>query len=195
MRVEAPEEQTDFFDAKGVVEALLGHLEITGVTYEPVAAPWYHPGRAAAVVRDGAVWGVVGEVHPRIADAWELGGRRIYAVDLDLDALLAGIPEQVRYAPITRYPARTQDLAVIVPDPVPAGRVAALIRETGGRILADLTLFDVYTGAPVPPGHRSLAYSLTFEAPDRTPTEEEVSKLVDKIARRLQREVGAQRRE
>ena len=83
---------------------------------------------------------------------------------------------------------------MIVPDTVPAGRVAALIRETGGKLLSELTLFDLYTGAPVPAGHRSLAYSLTFESPGGTLSEDEASKLVEKIARRLQRELGAQRR-
>ena len=192
---EAPAEATDFFDAKGVLETLLGQLRVAGVTFEAGSAPWYHPGRTAIVVRDGAVLGVVGELHPRVLAAWELEGRRVYAFDLDLDALLAAIPERGGYRAISRYPAVTQDLALIVPDTVPAARVAALLRETGGKLLTEVTLFDLYTGAPVPTGHRSLAYSLTFQALDRTLSEDEVSKLVTRIAARLQRELGAQRRE
>jgi phenylalanyl-tRNA synthetase beta chain len=193
-RPEAPEAEMDFFDAKGVVEALFAHLGVAGARFEPVQAPWYHPGRVAAVVLGDRLLGVVGELHPRLVDAWELPARRVAAFDLDLDALLAAIPERARFSGISRYPAVSQDLALVVPDSVPAGRVEALLRETGGKLLTDLTLFDIYTGAPVPPGHRSLAYSLTFQALDRTLSDEDVTKLRTKIVGRLQREVGAQLR-
>ncbi len=192
---DAPDQQTDFFDAKGVVETLLDRLQIPGVRFAPVAAPWYHPGRSAAVLQGDALWGIVGELHPTVAAAWDLDGRRVYAFDLDLDAILAAIPERAGFQAISRFPAVTQDLAVIVPNQVPAARVEGLIRETGGKLLIDLTLFDVYTGPPVPAGHRSLAYSLAVQAPDRTLSEDEVSKLRVKIANRLKREVGAQLRE
>ncbi|HMA36380.1 MAG TPA: hypothetical protein VKY74_18130, partial [Chloroflexia bacterium] len=193
-RADAPAAQTDFYDARGLVETLLEHLGIGGVAFEPVAAPWYHPGRVAGVVRGPTLLGVVGELHPRVVDAAELGGRRIYAVDLDLDALLAAIPQRVRYQSISRYPAVAQDLALVVPDTVPAARVEALLRETGGKLLTEVTLFDVYTGPPVPAGHRSLAYALTFQALDRTLGEDEVAKLRTKILNRLQHMVGAQLR-
>jgi phenylalanyl-tRNA synthetase beta chain len=193
-RPEAPEAEMDFFDAKGVVEALFAHLGVAGTRFEPVQAPWYHPGRVAAVVLGDRLLGVVGELHPRLVDAWELPARRVAAFDLDLDALLAAITERARFSGISRYPAVSQDLALVVPDSVPAGRVEALLRETGGKLLTDLTLFDIYTGAPVPPGHRSLAYSLTFQALDRTLSDEDVTKLRTKIVGRLQREVGAQLR-
>jgi len=190
-RAEAPSEQIDFADAKGVLETLFAHLHITDVRYEPVLAPWYHPGRVAAVARGEQLLGVVGELHPQVAAAWELDGRRIYSFDLDLDALLTAMPPRERYSAISRYPAVTQDLALVVPDTVPAARVAALLRETGGKLLTDLTLFDLYTGPPVPPGHRSLAYALTFQALDRTLSDDDVTKLRTKIVARLQREVGA----
>lgn len=193
-RADAPEEQTDFYDAKGVVEALLAHMGIEGVTYEPVAAAWYHPGRVAGVVQGDALLGVVGELHPRLRDVMDLEGRRVYAFDLDLDALLARVPQRKTYQPISRYPAVAQDLALIVPDTVPAARVEALLRETGGRLLTGLTLFDIYTGPPVPTDHRSLAYALTFQALDRTLSEDEVAKLRTKIVNRLAREIGAQLR-
>ncbi len=188
---EAATEQIDFFDAKGVLETLFAHLHVSDVSYAPAVAPWYHPGRVAAVVRGAALLGVVGELHPQVAAAWELDGRRIYSFDLDLDALLAAMPPRERYSAISRYPAVTQDLALVVPDAVPAARVEALLRETGGKLLTDLTLFDLYTGAPVPAGRRSLAYALTFQALDRTLSDDEVTKLRTKIVARLQREVGA----
>jgi phenylalanyl-tRNA synthetase beta chain len=193
-RAEAAEEQTDFYDAKGVVDTLLAHLNIAGARYEPVLAPWYHPGRVAAVVLGDTLLGVVGELHPRVLDAFEVGGRRVYACDLDLDVLLAAIPQRVRYSSISRYPAVTQDIALVVAGTVPASRVEALIRETGGKLLTDVLLFDIYTGPPVPAGHRSLAYTLTFQALDRTLSEDEVTKLRNKIANRLKYEVGAELR-
>ncbi|HUS13770.1 MAG TPA: phenylalanine--tRNA ligase subunit beta [Chloroflexia bacterium] len=193
-RLDSLEEQTDFYDGKGAVETLLAHLGVGRAQYEPVLAPWYHPGRVAGVILGDRLLGVVGELHPRVAAAWELEGRRIIAFDLDLDMLLATVAERARYQPISRYPAVTQDLALVVPDTVPAARVEALLRETGGKLLADLTLFDVYTGTPVPSGHRSLAYAVTFQALDRTLSEEEVTKLRGKLVGRLQRELGAQLR-
>ncbi|MGI8586793.1 MAG: phenylalanine--tRNA ligase subunit beta [Chloroflexia bacterium] len=194
IRADDPMEQTDFYDAKGVGETLLAHLGVTGVRYEPVAAPWYHPGRVAGVILGETLIGVVGELHPQVADAWEMTGRRVCAFDLDLDALLGLLPHRERYTGISRYPAVSQDLALIVPDEVPAARVESLLRETGGKLLMDLTLFDVYTGPPVPPGRRSLAYTLTFQALDRTLGDEEVTKLRTKIVGRLKREVGAELR-
>ncbi|MDQ2810112.1 MAG: phenylalanine--tRNA ligase subunit beta, partial [Chloroflexota bacterium] len=190
-RAEATSEQIDFFDAKGVLDTLFAQLHVSDVRYEPVVAPWYHPGRVAAVVWGAALLGVVGELHPQVAAAWELDGRRIYSFDLDLDALLAAMPPRARYSAISRYPAVTQDLALVVPDTVPAARVAALLRETGGKLLTDLTLFDLYTGPPVPAGHRSLAYALTFQALDRTLSDDEVTKLRTKLLGRVQRELGA----
>ena len=191
VRADAAGEQLDFFDAKGVLDTLFAHLHVTAVRYEPVVAPWYHPGRVAAVVLGDALLGVVGELHPQVAAAWELEGRRIYSFDLDLDALLLAMPPRERYSPISRYPAVTQDLALVVPDTVPAARVEALLRETGGKLLTDLTLFDLYTGAPVPAGHRSLAYALTFQALDRTLSDDDVTKLRTKLLGRVQRELGA----
>ena len=193
-RADASDEQMDFFDAKGVVEAVLRGFNIRNVRYEPVAAAWFHPGRVAAVVAGDQLLGVVGELHPRLVAAWELPDARIGAFDLDMAVIEALGQVEPRHAPPSRYPATMQDLAVIVPDAVPAARVEALIRETGGKLLVGVTLFDVYTGPPVPPGARSLAYSLAFQALDRTLSEEDVTKLRTRIIARLQREVGAQLR-
>jgi phenylalanyl-tRNA synthetase beta chain len=188
---DAPGATIDFYDAKGVLETLFAQLNITGVSYEPVVAPWYHPGRVAAVVLGDALLGVIGELHPQIAAVAELEGHRLYSFDLDLDRLLATIPQRDRYTPISRYPAVSQDLALVVPDTVPAARVEGLLRETGGKLLTDLVLFDIYTGPPVPAGHRSLAYTLTFQALDRTLSDDEIAKLRTKLIGRLGREVGA----
>ena len=193
-RPDTPGAALDFFDAKGVVEAILAGFNIRGVSYEPALAAGFHPGRAAAVVSGGKLLGVVGEIHPRIVADWELPAERVAAFDLDVAALFALWAPTARFAPISRYPATVQDLALIVPDTVPAARVEALIRETGGKLLTGLTLFDVYTGAPVPAGARSLAYSLAFQALDRTLSEEEVTKLRTRIVNRLARETGAQLR-
>jgi phenylalanyl-tRNA synthetase beta chain len=135
--------------------------------------------------------GVVGELHPRLVAAWDLPEGRIGAFDLDMAVIEALGQVEPRHAPPSRYPATIQDLAVVVPDAVPAARVEGLIRETGGKLLVGVTLFDVYTGPPVPPGHRSLAYSLAFQALDRTLSEEDVTKLRTRLINRLQREVGA----
>lgn len=193
-------ERLDFFDLKGAVQELLRRLDIPSeqVTFEPLPAaeiPTLHPGRAAAVyVQRGGQkirLGVLGEAHPLVVEAFDLPNERVAVAELDLAAIPA-LMEPEQYQPVTRLPVSTQDLAVIVAEETPAGRVQSLIRETGGRLLSDVTLFDLYQGKPIPEGKKSLAYRLTFQPQDKTLTEEEVTKFREKIEKRLTREVGAE---
>ena len=124
-RADAPGEQVDFFDAKGVVETVLRGFNIRNVSYKPVEAASFHPGRAAAVVVGDQLLGVVGELHPRVVAAWDLPDGRIGAFDLDMAVIEALGQVEPRHAPPSRYPATMQDLAVVVPDAVPAARVEA----------------------------------------------------------------------
>src|SRR5262249_18765404 len=139
--------------------------------------PTFHPGRCAAVLvgEVGERVGILGQVHPLVAERFDLGAQPAYAAELDFDALVrhAG-PEPAIVAP-PRLPGVAMDLAVGVRDDGRGADVAAAIREAGTPLLAELRLFDVYRGAPVPPGHRSLAYALVYRAPDRTLTDEETA--------------------
>jgi phenylalanyl-tRNA synthetase beta chain len=138
-------------------------------------APW-HPGRCAELVVGDRVVGYAGELHPRVCAALELPARTS-AMELDLDAVPAApVPVGPR---ISTFPPVLLDLALVVRDDVAAAEVDAALREGAGELLESLRLFDVYTGAPVPAGSRSLAYALTLRAPDRTLTSEEATAVRD----------------
>ncbi len=192
-----PDEGTlGFFDLKGIIEALTDGWRIRGVRYEPVLNPSFHPGRAARISQtDRGYLGIAGEVHPAVASRFGMPpGVPLLAAELDLDAVLDAIPTRSAVRPVPLFPSVYRDIALVVADDLPAATVQQLIAQTGGQLLADIRLFDLYRGEQLPAGKKSLAYALTFQASDRTLTDEEVNKLRDKIVRRLEREVGAQLR-
>ncbi len=184
----------DFYDLKGVVEALLGGLHIGGAAYEAAEYPTYQPGRTARLLVDGVEIGLLGEIHPQVRAAWDLPDRRVAAAELDLGALLARVPEAWFVEPLSAYPAVLQDLAVIVDEAVPAAQVQALIAAAGGFLLKEVTPFDLYRGDPIPAGKKSLAFALVFQAPDKTLSDAIVNKQVKRIVAQLERELGAQLR-
>lgn len=181
----------DFFDLKGIVETLLQQLGVGGVAFQPVTAPPFHPGRGAELKLDGKPLGVFGEVHPQVAERFDLKGR-VYLAELDLEALLQRAQAVQVYRPIPRFPGIRLDLAVVVEEGVPADQIERLIRRSGGELLKEVTLFDVYRGDPVPPGKVSLAYSLFYLAEDRTLTDEEAQAVHQRIIEALGRELQAQ---
>jgi len=190
-------EKVDFYDLKGAVETLLARLDIpaSSLSFEVASdSPALHPGRAANVFvnkdNEKIHIGMLGELHPKIAAAFELPEERVAIAEFDLETLLK-VREVQRYKTVTRLPVLTQDLAVIVDEDTPAARISHYIRETGGKVLANITLFDLYRGKPIPEGKKSLAYRLTFQPEERNMTEEEANKLREKIEKRLAREVGA----
>lgn len=182
----------DFYDLKGVVETLAEHLGIAALSFEPTEHPTFRPGRVALVCLGGEGIGVLGEVHPLVADAFDISGRGVYLAEIDLEALLAGAAPTERYEPISPMPAVKEDLAVLVSEGVPSDRVAAVIREAAGELLTDLVLFDVYRGAQVGEGRKSLAYSMAFQSMTKTLTSEETAKIRERIIRRLADELDAQ---
>jgi phenylalanyl-tRNA synthetase beta chain len=129
----------------------------------------------------------MGQVHPRVAERFEVEGVELYAAEIDLSRLLALAREEVSVVPIPRFPAVQRDLALLVNEDVTHDELTGTVRAAAGPLLESLELFDVYRGAPVPEGHRSLAYSLTFRSPERTLAESEVTSALDAI----EREVGA----
>jgi phenylalanyl-tRNA synthetase beta chain len=182
----------DFFDLKGVIEALAGDLHLAEVTYRPAAAAYLHPGRAAELVIGGRAVGSFGQLHPTVADVMGLGGRVVLAGELDVEALQAAVPGRYAYTPVPRFPPALRDIAVVVDRDVPADRLAAEIRAAGGGLLRQVRLFDLYRGGSIPEGKKSLAYALTYQAEDRTLTDKEVDKAHKKIEERLKQVLDAQ---
>ena len=173
---------------------MLARLHISDVAYEPAEAPSLQPGRTARLRLGEVDIGLLGEVHPLVRDAFELPSQRVAAAELDLEALLAQVPAAWYVEPVSAYPAVLQDLAIIVDEEVPAAVVQDFIAKTGGFLLKEVKLFDVYRGEPVPEGKKSLAFALAFQAPDKTLRDAIVAKQVARIVKRLEKELGAEQR-
>lgn len=184
----------DFFNLKGAVEALLDRLHIDDVAFEAGEHPALHPGRTATLSVTGEEVGVLGELHPAVRERFDLPDRPVAVAEIDLDALLEHVKEEDLYETISRYPAVVQDIALVVDEGVPAAQVQALIYEAGGELLRRVELFDVYAGEQIPEGKKSLAYSLTYQAQDRTLTDEEVAEVQKRIVVQTEADLGARLR-
>jgi phenylalanyl-tRNA synthetase beta chain len=182
----------DFFDLKGVLETLVERLRLpaNSLVFKPEEHGTFHPGRCAGLHLRGARIGVVGEIHPLVREAYDLKAP-VVAAEIDLETLIADLPRVDKIASIPTQPAVYQDIALIVSEAMPASTVEATIRAAGGDLLRDASLFDVYRGDPIPPGQKSLAYALTYQAEDRTLTDAEVAKVHQQIVKATERQLGA----
>jgi phenylalanyl-tRNA synthetase beta chain len=185
----------DFFDLKGIVDSLLTGMHLEGVAYEPGAHPSFHPGKCTRVMVGGKQLGVMGELHPQVAEQYDLPETPLLAAAFNLDAILASVPGLFSVGSIPSQPPILEDIALIVEETIPAAQVEALIRQTGGRTITAVRLFDVYRGEQIGAGKKSLAYSLTYQDPNRTLTDKDAAAIRNKIVRRLEREIGAQLRQ
>jgi phenylalanyl-tRNA synthetase beta chain len=177
----------DFYDAKAAVERVLAALGAQDARFSVAAAPWAHPRFAAALHLGGALAGYVGELHPRVAAAFELP-KGVLAFELDVAALLGAARLVPRHAEIPRLPPVLRDLAVVVDDGVAAAQVIAAVKAE--PLVEDAALFDVYTGAPLPAGKKNLALALRYRAAGRTLTDAEVDAAHARIVERLRQEPG-----
>jgi phenylalanyl-tRNA synthetase beta chain len=183
-------EPSDFHDLKGAVEGVLAALGVEA-DFEQAgrAVAWLHPRAAALVLSiDGARLGALGEIHPRVAQAFDLP-RGVLAFELDAMAVLAAARLVPGYRPVPRLPAVLRDLAVVVDEPVAAAAVTAVVREE--PLVEEVTLFDVYRGPPLSAGQKSLALAIRYRAPGRTLTDAEADAAHAGIVERLARAVGA----
>jgi phenylalanyl-tRNA synthetase beta chain len=187
-------ENVDYFDLKGVVEGLLKGLHIHDVTYSRAEHPTFHPGRSAALSVGGRYVGTFGELHPLVAQTFDLIVAPILLAEFDLEALLGVVEPNYGVKPLPTTPPVLQDIALVVNDETPAAAVEAVIVKAGGNLLKGVSLFDVYRGDPIPAGHKSLAYSLVYQADDRTLTDKEVASVHQRIVKAAERELGAKLR-
>ncbi|MCP4141434.1 MAG: phenylalanine--tRNA ligase subunit beta [Chloroflexi bacterium] len=188
----------DFYDLKGVTHAFLAGLGLKDIVYTPADTSTqpgaaFHPGKSAQVTVNGVVVGAFGELHPVAAEKYEFADTAVLAAEFDLETL-RGVQPAYEITPVPAFPPMLEDIALIVDESLPAAKVEHLIRQTGGKMLADARLFDVYRGEQLGEGKKSLAYALTYQAPDRTLTDKEAAKIRKKIVKRLEYEVGAELR-
>lgn len=177
----------DFFSMKGVVEEFFDKVGMNKkVHYDPQAGKEFlHPGRQANVVYEGVVIGYLGEVHPDVADNYKIGDKAYIAV-LDMPAVEPFTTFDRKYEGLAKYPAMTRDISMVVPKNILVGQIEDVIAQRGGKILESYQLFDIYEGAQILAGYKSVAYSITFRAKDRTLTDDEVGAAMKKILNGLQ---------
>ncbi len=172
----------DLFAVKALLEALADALGVRNLSFAPEPQPFLHPGRSAAVLLGERPAGWLGELHPLVAGTWELPGAACLEVDLDM--LIAHV-SRPGYVDLIGYPPLRQDLAVVLPVEVSAATALAAVTGAAGKLLADVRVFDVYSGPQVGEGRRSLALALAFRAPDRTLAEEDVTPVRERIVAAL----------
>ena len=177
----------DFYSMKGVVEEF---LEKAGLhekeSYDPAGnRPYLHPGRQANILYAGNVIGYLGEVHPDVADAYGIGERAYIAV-LDMPEVTKYATFDRKYTGIAKYPAVTRDISMVMPKEILAGQVEEVIEAKGGAYLESYALFDVYEGAQIKAGYKSLAYSIVFRAKDKTLEDAEVTEAMERILKTLE---------
>mgnify|MGYP001099037505 CR=1 FL=1 len=177
----------DFFTLKGVLEEFFDCVGMhKKAEYDPNAGkPFFHPGRQANVIYDGTVIGYLGEVHPEVLDNYSIGTRAYIAV-LDIPAILPFTTFDRKYQGIAKFPAVSRDISMVVPKNILVGQIEHVIEQRGGKILESYSLFDIYEGAQIKPGFKSVAYSITFRAKDKTLEESDILAAMKKILNGLQ---------
>ena len=184
----------DFFSMKGVIEEFFEKIGLhKKETYDPNAGkPYLHPGRQANIIYDGVVVGYLGEVHPDVADTYGIGTKAYVAV-LDMPEITERATFDRKYTGIAKFPAVTRDISMVMPKEILVGQVEEVIEKKGGAYLESYALFDLYEGAQIKEGYKSVAYSIVFRAKDKTLEEAEISQAMEKILAGLE-ELGIELR-
>lgn len=185
----------DFFSMKGVVEEFFEKVGLTQrETYDPNSGKnFLHPGRQANIIYDGVVVGYLGEVHPDVADTYGIGARTHIAV-IDMPEIVARASFDRKYTGIAKYPAVSRDISMVCPKEILVGQIEDVIEKKGGAYLESYHLFDIYEGSQIKEGFKSVAYSITFRAKDKTLEEADVSAAMKKILKALE-EMGIELRQ
>jgi phenylalanyl-tRNA synthetase beta chain len=182
--------ELDYFDLKGMIEAVGVACNVTNMQYETASHPALHPGRAAAISVGDTRLGLIGELRPDVAAAHGLNGVRVIVTEIDLPALLRAMPPRYPDVSVPRFLPVEQDFAIVVDEAVPAQQVEAALRAGAGPLVTSVTLFDIFRGAQIGEGKKSLAYRVTFTAPNRALTDAELVKARGKLERTLRQQAG-----
>ncbi len=181
----------DFFDLKGIIEGLLQALHIDKYSIMPASHISFHPGKCALLTIGEEKIGWMGELHPKVMDNYGFLEAPVLAADLDLELLYTLSPKDFIAAPLTAYPPVIEDLAMIVPEETSSAEIEKVIYTSGGFLLKQVCLFDIFRGEQIGEGKKSMAYRLTYQAPNRTLTDKNVGKLRVRIIKQLEKELAA----
>ncbi len=186
---------TDFYALKGMIENLLSVARIDDATFTACGIdPSFHPGRCASVTTaDGALLGTFGQIHPLVASEYGFN-QPVFAATLDVETLWSAANLTIDYKPLPKFPATTRDLALVCPEEMEVGTVMSVIRRAGGTLVENVALFDIYRGANIGEGNKSVAFRVTLRATDRTLTVEEADKASKKILKDLEFKLGVKLR-
>jgi phenylalanyl-tRNA synthetase beta chain len=180
----------DFFAVKGLIDGLIRSLGVDGLTYQPVEREGFHPGRTARIDWDGNAIGIIGQLHPQLAEKHDLA--EPYVFEVAVNPLVEAAQRQVvRFTALPKFPATTRDLALVVDENVPAQAITDAIWKAGETLLERVQLFDLFKGEQIGKGKKSVAYALRYRSSDKTLTDEEVNAVHDAIVRRLEGRFGA----
>jgi len=184
----------DFFDLKGIVENLMLELNIKNYRILSSTHDSLHPGRTAELIINNKRIGWLGEAHPDMLDNYDVPVRAFIA-ELNFDEIVNQSNPEITYRPLPKYPSVSRDIAVVVDEEITAGQIEEIIRNKGGKTVEEVKLFDIYRGSQIEKGYKSMAYAITYRSDEKTLTEEEISKVHNKILNSLANQVGASLRQ
>ena len=183
--------EVDFFVLKGVIESVLNNVGLKGYEIEPETTNLtFHPGRCAKIVYNNIYIGTFGELHPDVIENYNLG-QRVYVAEINIDTVFENLNLTKSYNPLSKYPSTSRDIALIVKDEVFVKQIEDIIKANGEDLVESYKLFDVYKGAQIEEGHKSIAYSITYRSKDKTLTDEDVAKVHEKILSELSEKLNA----
>ena len=183
--------EVDFFVLKGVIESVLNNVGLKGYEIEPETTNLtFHPGRCAKTLYNNIYIGTFGELHPDVIENYNLG-QRVYVAEINIDTVFENLNLTKSYNPLPKYPSTSRDIALIVKDEVFVKQIEDIIKANGEDLVESYKLFDVYKGAQIEEGHKSIAYSITYRSKDKTLTDEDVAKVHEKILSELSEKLNA----
>ncbi len=183
--------EVDFFALKGAIETIAKNVGFENYEIIPEKNnSTFHPGRCAKIEYNGMYVGTFGELHPDVIENYGLG-QRVYIAELDLDIMFENSSTNIVYSPLPKFPSTSRDIALIVRDEVYVKDIEDIIRANGAGLVEDYKLFDVYKGAQIEEGHKSIAYSITYRSKEKTLTDEDVAKVHDVILKELAENLNA----
>ncbi|HWR61728.1 MAG TPA: phenylalanine--tRNA ligase subunit beta [Clostridia bacterium] len=182
--------EVDFFDLKGAVENLLEEMNITKYRILSSNNDSMHPGRTAELLINNKRIGCMGEVHPDVLDKYDIPAR-VYVAELNFEEIIKQSDMNIKYRALPKYPSVARDIAIVVTEEITAGQVEEIIRNKGGRLIEEVKLFDIYRGSQIENGYKSMAYSIVYRSDEKTLSEEDITKVHNKIVNSLVNQVGA----
>lgn len=189
----------DFYDIKGIADELLKVLRVNGCEYIRTSESdlfdercAFHPGRSAVIMCGSTAVGIIGEIHPDVAENYGIE-TKVYAAKFNIPQMLELSQKEVNYKPLPKFPATTRDLSLLCDDKLPAAEIEKAIRKASGNVLEKVTLFDVYKGKQIEEGKKSISYSISMRSHDGTLTDEQADSVMKKVLKAL-KEIGAELR-